>query len=142
MDISLNRKKDNLSLDQKRPLLLPALIVGILLTVALTVVVVNATHSRHTVPDSDYDITAETETIYNQGTFKEAFLANCTISAKATLSEATAAKYCSCVLDGGIEKYGTDRFIEINRKVAQNYDLSEFKDLIDACATQVTTLEN
>jgi hypothetical protein len=134
-----NRKKENPSANRAQSVLLPGLILGILLVLALAAIVANVVRSRYNVPNSSNGLSSESEAIYNPNTFKETFLANCTISAKVTLSEATAAKYCGCVLDGGIEKYGTDRFIEINQKITQTYDLSELKDLIDACAAHATT---
>ena len=87
-----------------------------------------------------YDTVSRTDAAsYNQETFKEAFLANCKITAKTNLSEAAADKYCGCVLDGGIAQYGIERFIEVNQKAIEAYDFSELKDLINKCATEATT---
>src|SRR5882762_9577840 len=71
--------------------------------------------------------------LYNEKTFKEVFLANCTIQAKSNLSEVAAMTYCTCVLDRGIEVYGINRFVEINQEIAKTYNLSGLKDIIDQC---------
>jgi hypothetical protein len=82
---------------------------------------------------------SQAETPYNEKTFKEIFIASCVIQAKTNLSEAAANAYCKCVLDQGIKTHGAKRFIEINQEIAQTYDFSAFKDIINSCVVKATT---
>jgi hypothetical protein len=84
----------------------------------------------------------ETETPYNVETFREAFFANCVISAKSALNETAAKAYCGCVLDRGTEVHGIKRFIEINQEAAMTYDLSALKSVIDECVAGTITTQS
>jgi len=90
--------------------------------------------------ESSNGSTSTADIPYNAETFKETFIANCVIQAKTNLSEAAANTYCTCVLDQGIKAHGIRRFIEINLEVAQTYDMSELKDIINSCAAKATTV--
>jgi hypothetical protein len=131
-----SKRKNKLSQSQEKSLLIAGVVVGVSLLSITTFVTTGIVRSRANEPVGGGESAGSTETPYNEETFREVFLANCTISAKATLSEATAKAYCGCVLDRGVEVHGIKRFIEINQDIAKTYDLSDLKDLIDECGAK------
>ncbi len=137
-----SNRKNKLSKSQKKSLVIAGSIVGVslLLTFALATMSIARSQSNESVEDSE--ISRATETPYNEKTFREVFLANCSITAKTTLSEAAAKAYCGCVLDRGVGMYGMKRFIEINQDVAETYDFSDLKDLINECVAEVLPKES